>query len=342
MSKQINATERPDWLKDADEFPHSPPDIPLWSESYMTYVYSPGNQVGVWVHLGYKPGSPGLWEETLVIALPGNRYLVARAFSARPIGQEVSINGVAWRCDAPFQKWTKRFQGGAQLVSGDELRAGPLRDGLYRPIDLELVCEAITPPNDYGLEHKHESSSWGTNGHYEQTHQAHGHLDFDGEKIAIDGTGWRDHSWGPRDLLKFGSHTWLSAQFPGGRSLMAVHLQGPAPAKPFVHALLYEKGALRKVAITGMPIANDIAETESDFACEIATAEHTSTIRATILQTIRLGMLGTNQIGIGTHRGPDAHHDWVSCFTRFEWDGETGYGSSERSVDLTVKGKQHG
>lgn len=299
----------------------------------MSYVYSPGSQVGIWVHLGYKPGAPGLWEETFIATLPGDRYLVSRGFSSRPIGEEISICGVSWRCDGPYLRWTKRFRGGAQLVTRADLNAGPLRDGVYLPVDLEYTCRAICPVNDYGEEHL--KVSWASR-HYEQSHDASGYLSFQGERYDIAGSGWRDHSWGPRDLTKFGSHSWLSAQFPAtGRSIMAVHLQAPAPAKPFSHALLCLTDTLIKASVSGMPIAQDISESESDFEFVLTTAEGASTLRAKILQPLRVAYLGTNQIGIGTHRGPGAHHDWVSSFTRFEWDGDIGYGSSERSVELT-------
>ena len=340
MNKTVDVSNRPAWMTGPDELPHQPQDVPLWSESYMSYVYSPGNQVGIWVHLGYKPGKPGLWEETIVIGLPADRYLVARGFSSRPMDDGISICGVSWRCDEPYLQWTKRFRGGAQLVSREEMSAGPLRDGLYMPVDLEYTCHAICSPNDYGEEHM--KVSWASR-HYEQSHEASGYLSFAGERYEINGSGWRDHSWGPRDLTKFGSHTWLSAQFPqSGRSIMAVLLLAPGRPHPFSHALLCRAATQHQASVSGLPIARDISETETDFEFSFNAEENTSVIRATILQPLRVAYVGTNQIGIGTHRGPDAHHDWVSSFTRFEWDGEIGYGSSERSVDLAAGGAKHG
>ncbi len=38
---------------------------------------------------------------------------------------------------------------------------------------------------------------------------------------------------------------------------------------------------------------------------------------------------------IGNHAGPAIDHDDVDAFTRFTWDGEVGYGLTERTVDRT-------
>src|SRR6266436_4127161 len=88
-------------------------------------------------HVPGHDGLPTLWDEVMYITLPGDRYLVTRGFGPGRVEDangdgrgEIAIAGLSFRCDEPFRSWTKRFDGAARLVSGDDLRAGPIGDGL--------------------------------------------------------------------------------------------------------------------------------------------------------------------------------------------------------------------
>src|SRR5882672_5126918 len=139
---------RPVWLKESDELPHKLVDEERWAENYLSLVNSPESGVALWMHLSHVQGHDGLptlWDEVMYITLPGDRYLVTRGFGPGRVEDangdgrgEIAIAGLSFRCDEPFRSWTKRFDGAARLVSGDDLRAGPVGDGLYVPVALEI------------------------------------------------------------------------------------------------------------------------------------------------------------------------------------------------------------
>jgi hypothetical protein len=323
--------ERPGWLSDADELPHTPGDVELWCENYLSYVYAPDSTIGVYSHMCHRGGRPELWDEKVVIALPGDRFLLAKSFSRGYPDHGPATAGLSLRCEDPFRLWTQRFHGAARLMSGDELRAGPLSDGLHVPVELVLTCHAFSPAYDFGAEKLDES--WGT-GHYEQHHRATGELRFGGEVFALDGTGLHDHSWGPRDYAQIGSTVWVHGQFPqSGRSFMAVIVTGRAPRPPFTYSVMSDGRSLIPVTARGIEPRSSRAQADEDFTLELDGPDGPSIVRAQVLKSIDMAFIGPTEIGLGTHRGPDVNHAYIESFTRFDWDGEVGYGATDVSIE---------
>jgi hypothetical protein len=186
----------------------------------------------------------------------------------------------------------------------------------------------MSPPFDFGTDHLDQD--WAV-GHYEQHGRLTGELRVAGERYEIAGTGLRDHSWGPRDYRRIGTTTWLHAQFPdGGRSLMAVLVTGVPPRPPFSVATIGNADTIRHVSAEGLPLADDLAAAEADYAFTLNGED----VRATVVNPLRAALVGAAEIALGTHAAPGANHHYIDAFTRFEWGGEVGYGLTERSVDL--------
>jgi hypothetical protein len=329
------APSRPGWLRDEDELPHSPPDVPLWCENYLSYAYSPEVEVGIYFHMCHRGDPQELWDEKFVVALPDDEYLVAKAFSPGYGTRGPRPCAVSFECDEPFVQWTKRFNGAARLVSGNELRSAPLADGLHVPVDLELRCRAMSPPYDFGGEKLDQS--WGT-GHYEQHHEVSGRLTFDGRTVALAGTGLRDHSWGPRDYAQIGSTIWIHGQFPdSGRSFMAVHVSGRPPREPFTYAVTSDRESVRAATASGVRTLTNRAAANEAYEIELSCAGERAAIRAEVLKSVDMAFIGPSEIGIGNHREPGVNHDYIESFTRFEWDGEVGYGATDVSIELTER-----
>jgi hypothetical protein len=324
----------PAWIRVTDELLHQPDDIPNWAENYLGYVYSPGSEVGLWLHMTRVPSEgEGLWSDELLAALPGDMFLVSKAFGKGGVDGAVSGSALSFHFDDPFARWRTGFHGAARLVSGAELRSGPVIDGPYVPVDIDLTCTAMSPPYDYGA--PKVDQAWGT-GRYEQAQAVRGTMTYGEAEVEILGTGLRDHSWGPRDNGRIGTTSWIHGQFPrSGRWFMANYNSRVPPAQPFSYAVAGNNDAVVKVVVNGLPKATGGAETVSDYEFELVTPDGTTPIRAEIVQQpVTLALLGPVQFGFGIHRTPGAHHDYVPAFTRFTWDGEVGYGLSCRSVDL--------
>lgn len=343
----------PIWLGPTDELPHPVVDMPYWVENYLTYAFSPSNSVGVYLHFRHVPGQPGkpdLWDELLQIALPGDRYLTSRAFGpghiSRDPGREgvgrFGVCGLSYECHEPFARWTKRFVGGARLISGDELRAGPVVDGPHVPVELELNIAGWGTPFDYGTSSLEQA--WGK-AHYEQHHLVTGHLLVAGEHYDLDGTGLRDHSWGPREFARMGRTTWIHASFPdSGRAFALCYVAESPPHVPeqLLWTVVHEgsDGAVViPVEASGVPEATKLVHVDDDAEFQLRMPDgRISTVRTRLVAPLRMHLMRGSEIGHGTpHPGgphPHATHHYCPTFVTVDWDGERGHGYNERSVEL--------
>ena len=312
------------WLTDADELPHTPADAPGWSENWLTYAWCPGQSVGVYFHVCRRPGPIGVYEETFNVYLPGDRFLTSRGFAPIRDDQGPEVAGVSFRCQEPYRRWTKRFRGGARLVTATELWSGPLRDGPVVDVDFEMTIEAMSPPFDYGAEKLEQS--WGT-GHYEQHHEVTGRLTYGGETLELRGAGLRDHSWGPRDWSGIGETTWFHGQFPrSGRSFMVISVPGRPPFERFRYAVLSDRSGVYRAGVLEAPGADRVCEAGGSYELKLANGSDSITIGVEVLQSMPMTFLAPAEIGHGIQRRPEATHDFIENMNRFTWGGEVGYG----------------
>lgn len=336
-------TFAPAWLQPDDDRTHAVrDDIPLWSESYQSDVYDPERRIGVHMHFGRAPFNVRLWHDIFAVYLPNDEFLVAKNFrfgdtpGAGPEG-----GGVVYECHEPFREWTKRFNGAAQHVTGEQLRSGPLVDGLHVGVELELRYTAHGPAFNAGmLQERTEVAFWHDSNasHIQQFCSVEGFLRFGGEEFPIRGDAMRDHSWGKRDLSILDNHVWLSGYFPSGRSFMAMHIE---PRNEHVGtnftatsdiALDLGNGP-QHASVAGLPLITDDAQIMDPYELKFTTAEgEVHRISATILQACPINLLGKNEMGFGTDFRPGATHALWETFARYEWDGEVAYGLTERSV----------
>ncbi len=337
------------WLTAEHEMPHAAVDTPFWVENYLTYAHSPSTQVGVYLHLRHVPGNankPDLWDELVQIALPGDRYLTSRAFGPGRIERNdapgtgaITISGLTYRCEKPFERWTKDFVGGARLISGDELRRGPVADGPHVPVHLHLEVSGLGAPFDYGTAELDQA--WGK-AHYEQHHTVTGFLLVDGERIEITGTGLRDHSWGPREFSQMGRTTWIHASFPEtGRAFALCYVAASPPhvPDPLLWTVIHENGEVFAVDAFDVPEAMKLSQVNDDAEFTMLMPDgRKSVVRTTLLQPLRMYLMRGSEIGHGSPHpaGPHPHasHHYCPTFVRVEWDGEVGHGYHERSVEL--------
>ena len=338
-----------EWLNPDHEMPHAPAQMPMWVENYLTYVYSPATSVGVYLHYRHVPGSaggPDLWDELVQIVLPGDRYLTSRAFGQGHITRgdapglgRINVSGLTYTCEKPFERWTKEFIGGARLVSGADLRRGPVEDGPHVPVHLHLNIRGLGAPFDYGTAELDQA--WGK-AHYEQHHEADGFLLVDGERFDIAGTGLRDHSWGPREFSKMGRTTWIHASFPESQRAFAMcYVAASPPHVPdsLLWTVVHENGEVYAVESFDVPEAMKLTQVYDDAEFTMLMPDgRKSTVRTTLLQPLRMYLMRGSEIGHGSPHpaGPHPHatHHYCPTFVKVEWDGETGFGYNERSVEL--------
>lgn len=332
----VDRPGRPVWLSDQDELPHPlESEMPGgWSENYLTYVWSPREEVGIYIHLSRRVAPFDLWDEIINIALPGDRFVTAKAFGPGAT-DSATVNAVHMSCTEPYRTWSIQLNGAGRVLDGDSYRSGPVADGPSTPLRAELKFEAMGPAFDFGTEHLDQA--WG-HGHYEQHGRIVGWIEVGHERFEIGGTGLRDHSWGPRDYREIGTTTWLHAQFPeSGRTLMAVVVTGRPPRPPFSVAAIAGPDSVRHLRASGLPLATTLEETGEGFDFvlhEPDGAEHA--ISVAVITPLRAACVGPDEMAVGTYDSSSANHHYIDAFSRFVWDGEVGHGVVERTVDLTT------
>jgi hypothetical protein len=323
----------PSYLKDRDELPQPVQDVPLWSENYLSQAYDPTSGVGFFFHVSRMPFNYNIWEGVFTCFLPGDRFLVARDFSWDTNDKGPGSNALRFEVVEPWKTWSKTFKGAAQLVTGDELRAGAVQDDSHVYVEMELTFDAMAPVFDIG----DMGTQFWAHAHYEQHGKYTGKVAFEGTHLGVgaesyefNGVGMRDHSVGARNVSKLKNHAWLTGEFPSGRVFMLMDLvlkEGPG----FTYIVISDGTTFTRVQLTNpSPIINDAADVFQSYALEFEGPEGPSVIKAEILQAMPYSFTGPNEWCLGT--SPKVRNLIVEAQTRFEWDGEVGYGLTERSV----------
>jgi hypothetical protein len=336
---------RPSWLRDEDELPHDLRTSPAWNETYLDYGFSPNNRLGFWVHLRHLPDAErvsGIWDIVMFAMLPDDHFLVARidapgrwSHGAEDRGQ-LEIAGLTWTCETPFSRWRKSLRGAGRVVSGAELRAGPLQAGSLTTFDLDYTYDAITPPWDHetGKTRAPKAETAYSKFHYAQHHRFEATLRVGEQLFRMAGDGLRDHSWGVRDWSKMGNTTWMQGRRPDGECFSLTY----TPETPFKPELRDPKvGNADEIfftSVTDVPLATNIAQALADFSFTLAMPDGRATpVRGRTVASIPMHFFQPSEFVLGAGAlYSDATHDYIVKFVELEWDGHTFYGYDDRCV----------
>jgi hypothetical protein len=327
-------TLRPSYLAESDDVPHAVSGEPLWSENYLTAAYSPATKIGVYIHMGTASFDPTLWNDILVLYLPGDRFLTFKGFGRTNRSDGPAGAGVTYRCDEPFAKWTKTFNGAARLISGDGIRSATVPDGQHVAAELALTFEATSPAFDIG---NLDGQSWGSS-HYHQHCRVSGRVAYDGEGVEFDGIGLRDHSWGPRDITRFAGSEWVTGQFPSGWNFSAFvgrNLDGGNVA----FANRGDAGQVRAATITDpAPQLTAIDQMGEGFTFGLEGEGGPVEIETEFLQVAPLGMAGYSELVIGTDERLEQGVVLMiaDALVRYRCGDEIGHGYCQRTYRVAA------
>lgn len=303
-------------------------DTPNWTESFHGSGYDPQSGIGFFVHIARASIDTRLWDETFVAFLPDDRFLVSRGYAYGDTPQGPSANAVRYVHTEPWKAWEVGFDGAARLVDGNELAASTVTDDSHVKAVAALRMHAIGQPLFVGGGDEFWSSF-----HSEQHIAFEGELEWEGRRVTLKGTGLRDHSVGPRDINALEQHTWCHGEFPSGRLFMVMDVDS-IDGTSLQHAVLGDADGFADATITepGGTFLATPKHAWDDYEVTLDGPDGPTTIKAEILQVLPLSLRGINDWVPGTRQ--DAHHLMYECQTRFTWDGEVGYGLTERSVAL--------
>lgn len=313
----------PAGLTNEAEFPlRAFPDTPWWTENYCFVAYDPTREIGIWTHLGRAPFDSTLWRELTFVYLPTGERLVNKSYgrSEHPRGPGGAT--LSHECVVPWNTWRTRRDGGSVRTSVKELDTGMVFDRAHERVGFDLTWTAHSPVWNWGaVEDEH---GWGKL-HYEQLCRVQGSVTVAGEQIPFDGDGLRDHTSGPRDFTVVDSHIWAWANFPSGRGFILLHLK--VAGQEIGRVVTFENGELTDQVMTNAPLLTDRSQHMDPYTLELG--DHR--ISAELLHPFPNGFDGPNDICIGYDADVTRTANFET-FTKFTWDGEVGYGHTERCL----------
>jgi len=327
---------------DREQVVADPPDLSHWSENLFFTMYDPAADLGLWAHLGTYPTDWTMWEDWVMVTLPGDGGMLStRGYHRTPPERRPAGSNLAFECVEPFRRWRITFDGRCLLTPYDELQRRRVSEGVRYPLAFDLAAECVTPVWDSHTSASSASGrgsirgqSWATD-HYQQLLRLTGTVHLPDGAVTFDGVGWRDHSRGPRygpTGARWGGHAILSGLFPSGRAFGLSRMWAPdgtvtLDAGYMVdgegtlhHAEVLEVPRLRDIQLAGEPIPMALRSAAGEVALTGETLKSTWITRN---HGIAPGLDLTGEASI-----------LAEAYARWEWDGEVGYGLCERSEHL--------
>jgi hypothetical protein len=326
------AVPRPSHLAPEDEVLHPIEDVAMWVENYLSQAYCPETEIGFFMHLGEVSFDRRLWDELVITYLPGDEFLVVRAFGYGGHDRGPAGPSLRYECVEPYRVWRKTFKGVARKVTGEQLRAGAIGDGLHVPMEFDLEYRAMGPVFELGEMREQNWASW----HYEQHCAVDGSIIYGGTTVELHGSGIRDHSTGQRDLTGLQNHIWCHGEFADGRTFCLMYLSNADGTGRMNHAALCHGDQVRYGhLVANAPLIGDWSQRGTGYELELDFDGKPITIGAELLHVGALTLCGPGEVAVGNAAGSElAHHLLSEAQTRFTLDGEIGYGLTERSVKL--------
>jgi hypothetical protein len=320
---------RPHGFADSDDLAHRPQDDASWSESFLVQAYCPRSQIGFFAHSNRCSWDTALWSEVVAVYLPGDHFAVAKGFGYGPSERQIG-GSLSFEVPRPFEENVTRYHGAAQLVDGQMLRDGAAPSGMHVGLDVELTHHALGAP--FGVGDVRPGNFGHT--HYEQHFGYSGQIALDGKRIDVDGTGIRDHTWGPRDLSVMGNHFWIHGEFPDGRWLSTMYItrRGGGDALLNFHVIGDGAGMAHAMLVSHDALLDAESQVFDPWRIELQIGDAVQEIRGEIIAPMPFSFVGPVEMTLGTDRTPQASHVVYESQARLNWNGQTGYGLCERSV----------
>ena len=212
------------------EFLHTPGEDYHWNESFYFNFTDPKRAIGAWTRIGILPNQESDLGAMMLYA--GGSRILAYLQTGRASNEDASLSfgALAYHCLEPLRRWRLTF--GGQMADVSDSRKLPeldLESLRLQEVEVEVVFEGLAPCFDFKDAHPRALAEMlveaGTrlrdlrrvsrvsSEHYEQAGRVSGTIRIGNREISLQGSGHRDHSWGPRDWAAPRLWTWLTCQF---------------------------------------------------------------------------------------------------------------------------------
>jgi hypothetical protein len=306
-----------------------PPEQPDWTENLCWTMHDPGSGISLYAHLGRMQPDRSIWEGLSLLYLPGGGLLVNRSLGvslAAARNREYD-----WRPIVPLERWQFRFEGVMQRVSARELCERPLGDEPFEAVAYDLLWEALQP-----VYNMHGSVPGSERMHLEHGGAVRGSVTVHGQRIAVNCTGYRDHSVSRRTFTTLDSETWAHCAFPSGRVFSLLEVR--RGERELRHGQVYRDGRMLEATPLVVPdLANGQGAPHSGVL-RARTAQGELELRWEAIEGRHATFSLLQPVGMrpGIDRSRADSMVAVQCPARFVWEGETGYGWMERTRPLRM------
>jgi hypothetical protein len=330
-------------------------------ETFAVWLYDGEADIGMQIRIHPTGGKASGYAQ---IFLPGGRILNAdpeEGVITR--GDAPETAHVKYRVVEPFHRWEYRLTdlpmaetSDAAMGSG-EVRYGPpsvtvsleLEGSLVAPawIQGSLLPEAyegMKGPVGIWIAGRLNSGLSPASFRYDQALAATGTVKVDGEQFPFKGYGLRGHVRGVRRTDGFKFHTWIGAVFPDTNRAVGVQthgIHGLPGGYAWSEAYVFQDDTLYANRIIYAPPVSP-QDPHGEFVLQLACDElgltqifgHDTRVMWTSLGSLGLGTprkggaTGSSR-NIGLRK--DAPYVMSQAVTRYDWDGDIGYGMQERS-----------
>jgi hypothetical protein len=320
------------------------PDVPFYTENLLFAISDPASDVGMWLHTGTVPNDWTMWEDRVVLTLPQKQGVLSMwgYYRTRPQDKPGGPN-LSFHCIEPFKRWRVTFDGYAHFATEAAMLAGLVPDGSRKRlrIDLDIRCVSAVWDAEAAAagEHGHgdmASQGWAKE-HYEQIHVATGVIQVDDSEISFNGSGWRDHSRGPRGGgtgSPWGGHVIAGGYFPSGRSFILSRYWDPSGRISLEGGCYTEAdGAFRLARVSQSPQLRGLIPEGERLEFALRGEEGDLVLDMTTRRSLWMSM--TKQLALGRDLGGPGLM-YVVNFGPCRWGGETGEVYIERSNPLNA------
>jgi hypothetical protein len=304
------------------------PDIPAWTENLLFTPYDSINDVGMWLHLGTVADRWERWEDRVLVALPEDQGVLSMWAYHRTVAERQPAGAnLEFRCEQPFHKWRITFDGFCLRSSYEQMRTGLIADGPKCHVRMELEVECVTPVWDAATAGSGMAEQSWAREHYEQLIRVTGEIIVDGVTVDFDGSGWRDHSRGPRGaeaLKDWGGHVITGGVLPSGRAFGMCRYWARDGHTTLEGGYVVEDGILHQVGIASAPPPAVLTRGGETFSFALdGLGEITGVVRSSMWIHMDHGL----PYGVA-----DPARAYTVSWAEVQWNGETGYVYLERSA----------
>ena len=317
------------------------PDVDHWAENLLFALHDPTHDIGMWLHLGTMPNLWHLWEDRILISLPNDAgVLTSRSYTATPPDRRPGAGNLSFECLEPFRRWRIRSEAVGRVTPYETLRTSMEQDGLreHFAIDLEVTCrtpvwDLHTAASSGTAKGTMREQSWASD-HYEQLYTVTGTVTLPTGTVQFDGTGWRDHSRGPRGAntgKPWGGHVIMGAYLPeSDRGLGLCRYYTPDGGVSLEGAYLSQGGKMQHAEVLDAPLLGALVKSGEKLRFGLRSDVGDLTIEAETTTSI-WSMLKRSRQYYGIDPTGSLGSRYALNWARFELDGEVGHLYVERS-----------